>query len=186
VALHADEPATLDGFAGLYLTGGADVNPAFYGEEPQPLTEKPDASRDALERALIGQAMERRLPVFGICRGQQMLNVALGGTLAQHIDRHSYKDTPEVHPVEIRPGTRLASILNAPGQMVNSMHHQAIGRLAPGLKVSATAPDGTIEAVELEGAPFVVTVQWHPEERHETYALDRLLFDAFAEALARA
>ncbi|MGH1563911.1 gamma-glutamyl-gamma-aminobutyrate hydrolase family protein [Mumia sp. DW29H23] len=160
----------LDGLDGLVLTGGKDVDPASYGQEPHPLTDDPRRDRDAWERALVDGALARELPVLGICRGAQVLNVALGGTLHQHVPdvvghpRHQLGDavfsTTTAHVV---PGTRLAGIV---GDAVDGQcyHHQGLDRLGDGLVVSARADDGTVEAVEMPAAPFVVAVQWHPEE----------------------
>ncbi|MCX6625021.1 MAG: gamma-glutamyl-gamma-aminobutyrate hydrolase family protein [Acidobacteria bacterium] len=183
IAIHAEELAPANGYAGLLLTGGSDVDPALYGESAHPMTEPPDTSRDSLEIRLLQEFLRAGLPVFGICRGHQLMNVALGGTLLQHIEEHHDQDTPDVHQVLAAPGTRLAAVIGEEPVPVNSRHHQAIGRLAPGLLVSARAADGVIEAVELPGEPFVVAVQWHPEERHDRYPADRALFQAFAEAV---
>ena len=183
VAIHAEESAPPNGYRGLLLTGGSDVNPALYGEPPHPETETPDPERDSLELQLLREALRTGLPVFAICRGLQLLNVALGGTLIQHIEAHHDQKLPDVHPVKVEPGTLLAEIIGEDPVSVNSRHHQAIERLAVPLRVSARADDGIIEAVELPGDTFVVAVQWHPEERHERYSADRALFHAFAEAV---
>jgi putative glutamine amidotransferase len=174
---------SLTGLDGLLLAGGTDVDPALYGEPAAPETEEPDRERDSLERALVAEALERDLPVFGICRGIQLLNVALGGTLEQHIEDHKRPKVREVHPVRIEPGSLLARILGAGDYMVNSRHHQCAGRIAAALRVSATAPGGVVEAVELPGKRFVLAVQWHPEARLDSP--DLKLFEAFAAALVR-
>ncbi|MGW2832943.1 gamma-glutamyl-gamma-aminobutyrate hydrolase family protein [Streptomyces sp. NPDC001286] len=149
---------------GLVIAGGPDVEPVRYGAEPDPRTGPPARARDTWELALIEAALAARLPLLGICRGMQLLNVALGGTLVQHIDGHA-----EVigvfgrHPVKPVPGTRYAEI--APEETsVPTYHHQALDRLGTGLMPSAYAPDGTVEAVEVPTADrWVLGVQWHPE-----------------------
>ncbi|MBK3642311.1 gamma-glutamyl-gamma-aminobutyrate hydrolase family protein [Streptomyces sp. MBT33] len=149
---------------GLVIAGGPDVEPVRYGAEPDPRTGPPARARDTWELALIEAALAARLPLLGICRGMQLLNVALGGTLVQHIEGHA-----EVvgvfgrHPVKPVPGTRYAEI--APEETsVPTYHHQALDRLGTGLMPSAYAPDGTVEAVEVPTADrWVLGVQWHPE-----------------------
>jgi putative glutamine amidotransferase len=178
--------------AGLVLMGGTDVNPALYGETRVRETENPDDARDELECALIGDFLQRDLPLLAICRGLQILNVQHGGTLLQHLDssaRHRVK-TPEnpglpAHKVEIVPGTKLAAIAGESLTLdVNSRHHQAIGRLSECLRVSGRDPeDGTIEAVERPDKRFVIGVQWHPENMSAGDERQAKLFRAFAEAL---
>ena len=176
-----ENPATVEAFSGLMLTGGTDVDPALYGQERKPETDAPDMERDQRDTALLRDALERDIPILAICRGIQLLNVVLGGTLMQHIDGHRRRGEPNAHSIDIHKATRLASILNAAAYPVNSRHHQCLATLGNGLIIAATAdPDGTIEAIELPGAVFVVAVQWHPEDRLET--ADRKLFQAFAEA----
>ncbi|MGV4887562.1 gamma-glutamyl-gamma-aminobutyrate hydrolase family protein [Streptomyces viridosporus] len=148
---------------GLVIAGGPDVEPARYGAEPDPRTGPPARARDAWELALIEAALERGLPLLGICRGMQLLNVALGGTLVQHVDGHA--EVPGVfgrHPVKPVPGTRYAGLVPEEAS-VPAFHHQAVDRLGGGLVPSAHAEDGTVEAVELPAAPWVLGVQWHPE-----------------------
>jgi putative glutamine amidotransferase len=189
--LHAAKPGLkLGSCAGLLLTGGSDVDPLLYGERPAPETEPPDPDRDAAEAALIDDALARDLPLLAICRGLQILNVHLGGSLIQHLPtaaRH-VRRTPDksmpAHPVAIEPGTLLASIAGSETWEVNSRHHQAIARLAPGLRVCARDPeDGTIEAVELPLRRFVLAVQWHPENQAPVNSGQRGLFASFAAAL---
>ncbi|MEU0742013.1 gamma-glutamyl-gamma-aminobutyrate hydrolase family protein [Streptomyces sp. NPDC006134] len=148
---------------GLVIAGGPDVEPARYGAVPDPRTGPPDRARDAWELALIDAALARDVPLLGICRGMQLLNVALGGTLVQHLDGHA--ETPGVfgrHPVVPVPGTRYAAVV--PEEIsVPVFHHQAVDRLGAGLVASAHAADGTVEAVELPSGPWVLGVQWHPE-----------------------
>jgi putative glutamine amidotransferase len=162
-------PASLDGLAGLLLTGGADI-----GADPR---------RDELEFRLLNQAVLDDLPVFAICRGLQLLNVALGGTLIEDIPAHRKPGVPEVHPIATAPGTRLAAILGPGPYQVNSRHHQAVAQVAPGLVVSAKAPHGIIEGIEHPEKRFLLAVQWHPEDRIATHPGDRKLFEAFALAI---
>lgn len=179
-----DEDArSLDGLAGLLLAGGPDIDPERYGEPCAPETQDPDPARDALELALAGEALRRDLPVLAICRGLQMWNVALGGTLTQHVDGHRQDGLADAHAVQLEPGSRLAAIMGRREYTVNSRHHQAAGRIADGLVVSARAEDGVVEALERPGARFMLAVQWHPEDRA---VRDGALFRAFAQALAGA
>jgi len=176
-----EDAVTLHGLDGLVLAGGNDVDPALYGEPRGPRTEEPDPLRDARESALLREAIERDLPVLAICRGLQLLNVARGGTLLQHVEGHSLRKVRDAHTVEIAAGSRLEAILGTREYVVNSRHHQCAGRIAPGLLVTATAPDGVVEGLELPGRRFVVAVQWHPEAR--TDGPDARLFAAFREAI---
>ena len=174
----------LDGLDGLLITGGKDVDPAAYGQEPHPSTDQPGGQRDAWEFGLLHAALQRQLPVLGICRGAQVLNVALGGTLHQHlpdvIGHSGHRAGNAVFnmlPVRTVAGTRLAALV---GESVDARcyHHQAIADLGEGLVVSGWDADGVIEALELPGHGFVLAVQWHPEE-----SLDDLrLFSAIVEA----
>jgi len=174
----------LDGLDGLLITGGKDVDPAAYGQEPHPSTDQPGGQRDAWEFGLLRAALQRQLPVLGICRGAQVLNVALGGTLHQHlpdvIGHSGHRAGNAVFntlPVRTVAGTRLAALV---GESVDARcyHHQAIADLGEGLVVSGWDADGVIEALELPGQSFVLAVQWHPEE-----SLDDLrLFSAIVEA----
>ncbi|MFG2891610.1 gamma-glutamyl-gamma-aminobutyrate hydrolase family protein [Streptomyces sp. NPDC048248] len=179
--LPPDAPATAAAAVArldaLVIAGGADVEPARYGAEPHPRTGPPAVERDAWELALIEAALERELPLLGICRGLQLLNVARGGTLLQHLDGHT--GPPGVfgrHDIEPVPGTQLSKALPEPVS-VPTYHHQAIDRLGSGLVPSAYAPDGTIEAVELppEEHGFALAVQWHPEAGDDTRVMDALV-----------
>jgi putative glutamine amidotransferase len=175
----------LDGLDGIIITGGKDVDPARYGQEPHPATDEPRPDRDAWEDALLTGAIDRGLPFLGICRGLQVLNVALGGTLHQHLpelvgdDRYNAgagKFTENA--VSVEQGTSLAALVG--DEVVGkSYHHQAIDQVAEGLKVSAVSPDGIVQAVELPTVPFGVAVQWHPEE---DAAEDARLFAGLVEA----
>jgi putative glutamine amidotransferase len=176
-----EEALALAGLDGLLLAGGSDIDPALYGADPDPKTEVPDRGRDRLESALLREALDRDLPVLAICRGLQMLNVVLGGTLVQHIEGHEVPGQPEAHAIGVARNTRLRSILGVEDYLVNSRHHQCVDRLAEGLVVSATSRDGVIEALELPGKRFVLAVQWHPEDRPDTP--DAGLFEAFRDAM---
>ena len=181
---------TLGSCAGLLLTGGSDVDPFLYGESPSPETEPPDPDRDAAEGALIDETLARDLPLLAICRGMQILNVHLGGSLiqhlptaARHVRRTADKSLP-AHRVTIEPGTLLASIARSESWEVNSRHHQAVARMAPGLRVCARdSEDGTIEAVESPMRRFVLAVQWHPENQAPGDSGQRNLFDSLAASL---
>jgi putative glutamine amidotransferase len=164
---------------GLLLPGGGDVDPQYYGQQPRTTLRSVDAERDAFELALSRMALERGIPLLAICRGLQVLNVALGGTLHQHLEafpgtplsHDNPLDSPARHPVEVSPDSLLAKLLGAGSHRVNSHHHQAIDRLAQGLRVTARAPDGVIEAVEVQRHPFALAVQWHPERMEGMHAL---------------
>jgi putative glutamine amidotransferase len=165
-----DVPALLDAVDALVLTGGGDVCPSAYGAEPWPETDFVDAARDAYDFALVREAVRRGLPVLATCRGMQVLNVALGGSLVQHVPavtgeehRHYDRWAEGVHPVRVDPASELAAALGRTELEVNSLHHQAVAACAPGLRPVAWAHDGTVEAVEQEGNGRLVAVQWHPE-----------------------
>ena len=194
-SLSVDE--ALQGLDGLMLTGGDDVAPSLYGATAHPKTVEAEEGRDAFEIALVQAARARDLPMLAICRGIQVLNVACGGTLVQDIPSelggagaHQFTVPPHhpcdlAHEVWIDKGTVLATLLQDriidDGVQVNSRHHQAVGTVAPGFKVSATAPDGVIEAMEDPAARFCVAVQWHPENFWRTGEF-RPLFEGFIEA----
>ncbi|MDQ3950342.1 MAG: gamma-glutamyl-gamma-aminobutyrate hydrolase family protein, partial [Gemmatimonadota bacterium] len=188
-AAHAER--ALDAVSGLVLTGGEDVAPWRYGESPHPELGAVNEARDAWELALTTAARGRGLPTLAICRGIQMLNVALGGTLVQDIPTQCPSALPHapkgarstrVHEVHVTPSTRLSEVLGAERLTVNSAHHQSIARVADGLRVTARAPDGIIEGAEWDGNDWwAVGVQWHPEELVETpEPWDRGLFARFA------
>ncbi|MEU9923458.1 gamma-glutamyl-gamma-aminobutyrate hydrolase family protein [Streptomyces griseoluteus] len=160
-ALAQEVVARLDG---VVVAGGPDVDPVHYGAERTPRCGPPAPERDAWELALVEAALAAHVPLLGICRGMQLLNVALGGTLVQHLDGHTQAvGVFGAHPVHPVPGTLYASI-QPDGTSVPTYHHQAIDHLAPALTPSAHAADGTIEAVELPSAEgWVLGVQWHPE-----------------------
>jgi len=168
-----DAPELLDRIHGLVLSGGSDVDPALYGEAPHPKLGKVIRERDDFELALVREALARDTPLLAICRGHQVLNVALGGTLVQDIPSEitgGLEHDPRrerwerAHPVAIHEGTRLRDILKRGTVSVNSFHHQAIERLGDGLVVSAhSCDDQLIEGVELGSRRFALGVQWHPE-----------------------
>jgi putative glutamine amidotransferase len=179
---------------GLVLSGGEDVDPARYGERARPGLGPVNPARDEMELAVLQAALERRIPVLGICRGMQLLNVYLGGTLYQDLpterpDALGHRQEAwglHAHEARIVEGSRLATIVGSTRIRTNSFHHQAIKDLAPGLVEVARTDDGLIEAVEAPDYPWVMGVQWHPE-RHEAKAPeadpDRRLLAAFAEAV---
>jgi len=173
--------------AGLLLAGGVDVDPHLYGERRAPQTERPNRARDAHELRLLRQALERDLPVLAVCRGHQFLNVALGGSLLQHVEGDSHCADDEGrsrwHTVSLRGG-RIAQVYGRrPDLRVNSRHHQAVTeeRLAPSLEPFAYSPDGLVEAMESREHRWVVGVQWHPERPEMRPAAD-LLFAVFVAA----
>src|SRR3990172_5638560 len=194
LAAPARAEEILAGAGGLLLTGGADVDPARYGAAPPPAPGAVHTARDATEVALLAAARERRLPVLAICRGIQLLNVALGGTLVQDLSserpsaiRHDQPHDREArtHDVAIAADSTLAAATGATAIAVNSYHHQAVDRLGHGLRVTATALDGVIEGAEVEDrAWWVVAGQWHPEDLTTAVkAWARGIFKAFAEAV---
>jgi len=180
---------------GVFLPGGVDMDPDQYSESRLPVCGVIDPDRDRVEVALVRWAMAERKPVLAVCRGVQVLNVAAGGTLYQDLAewceaaiKHDYwpmeprQRRDLVHEVHIEAGTQLASIIGAGATTVNSMHHQGIKQLAPGLVVNARAPDGLIEGVEGRDESYLLGVQWHPEELVESDPAMRRLFESFIEA----
>jgi putative glutamine amidotransferase len=170
--LGDDTPAGRDVFAalldlvdGLVLTGGGDVEPAVYGADLHEATKYTDAERDAYDIHLMSVVVERELPTLGICRGLQLSNVVLGGTLAQHLDGHEADELAydTAHTVHVEPGSRLADLLGHGEVEVNSLHHQAVAQLGTGVRAVATSADGVVEAIELDGRDHFLAVQWHPE-----------------------
>jgi putative glutamine amidotransferase len=175
---------TLDALDAIVFSGGADVDPASYGADAHPETDAPQARRDAGEMALLTAALERDMPTLAICRGFQLLNVARGGDLVQHIPEtlghENHREVPGTfseHPVEVEGGSKLASIVGTSPE-VTSHHHQAIGRLGAGLVETARAEDGTIEGAEDPSRRFALGVQWHPEAGRD----DRLFANLVEEA----
>ena len=184
----------LDQLDGLVLTGGLDVDPVHYDAEPHARLGQVDTWRDRFELVLARKAYERDLPLLAICRGVQVLNVALGGSLVQDIPssvdgalRHEQRTLQQdayAHSVDVVPGTRMARLAGARRVRVNSYHHQALDRVAEGFVVTARAADGVIEAVENPARPYCVGVQWHPERLPQD-PLTRSLFAGLIE-VARA
>lgn len=200
-AFGADGPdlidTVLDRVDGVLISGArSNVDPVLYGAASSAENGPYDPDRDSTSLALIRRSIERAIPLLAICRGIQELNVALGGTLATEIQdeagnldhRYPESDDPDVrfglrHPVNLEPGGCLHNILAAPKVMVNSLHRQAIGRIAPGLDIEARAEDGVVEAVSVAGAQaFALGVQWHPEYWATTDEASRKLFEAFGKA----
>jgi putative glutamine amidotransferase len=178
---------------GVLLPGGGDMRPNIYGAEMNPLTDNIDDARDHIEVELTRWAVDDDMPVFGICRGHQVVNVALGGTLIQDVPSEigtgiSHNVTvprnSRPHNVEIDPGSRLASILGTTHIAVNSLHHQSVGVAAPDTCVTAHSPDGVVEAIEMPNKKFVLSVQWHPEDLYRDDPAMKRLFKAFVEAAA--
>jgi gamma-glutamyl-gamma-aminobutyrate hydrolase PuuD len=182
---------TLDALDGIIFSGGADVDPALYGAEAHPETDSPQARRDAGELALLESALARDLPTLAVCRGFQLLNVARGGDLVQHLPEEvghdEHKQVPgefAEHPVEIKEGSRLAVIVGERSD-VTSHHHQALGRVGEGLVETAWARDGTLEGVEDPSRRFAVGVQWHPEASEDQALFAALVEEARAYRAAR-
>jgi putative glutamine amidotransferase len=177
---------------GILFTGGGDVHPERYGSRMHPLVDSVDRERDRVEIALARAAQRLGKPFFGICRGIQVINVALGGTLYEDVleqmpgaQPHAYSsEWPRnhlAHPVQVSPDSRLAQILGGETVRVNSLHHQGVCRLAPDARPTAWAPDGLVEAIEFPDHPYGLAVQWHPEWLQELAPM-RALFSAFVEA----
>lgn len=177
---------------GLLLPGGGDIDPRHYDAERHEKTAGVDNVRDTCEIQLARWAMAVDMPTFGICRGIQLLNVALGGTLHQDVPSqlngdvyHNHPLTSPrnelAHPVQIMPDSLLADIIKQPVVQVNSLHHQGVNQLAESVRVVATAADGLVEAIELPDKKFALAVQWHPEDLLQVEVMQKL-FDAFVEA----
>lgn len=190
-----DFPEVLDDFIdrcdGLMVTGGEDIDPAFYGAETHPACGPTVPERDPLDKHLYLRALERNKPVLGICRGIQLMNVALGGTLYQDIPsewettinhRMDRPFTRTEHAVDVLPGTPLAELVKKDTLLVNSIHHQCIKDLGSGYEVMAKAPDGIIEAVWHPGYRYVRAVQWHPERLLDVTPESDLIFQDFINA----
>jgi putative glutamine amidotransferase len=181
---------------GILLPGGGDVDPDAYHAAPHAKTANIDRARDQAEMALARWSAAENRPLFAICRGHQVVNVALGGSLIQDIP--SQIDTPIthqslqspvqrdalLHPVKIMPGTLLSAIMGKQQEEVNSIHHQAIDRLAPSLVVTASSDDGIIEAAEMPGHQFYLSVQWHPEDLQHMTSMQNL-YSAFVTAASQ-
>jgi len=173
---------------GILFTGGYDIDPRQYGNQPHPRVEGVDEDRDRMEVYLVREVIRSPKPFLGICRGLQVINVAMGGSLYEHLpdqfhggithDNHHRVRGFLAHSVSVKPNTRLSQIISSNQVLVNSLHHQGICRIAPELHPTAHAPDGLIEAFEIPGHPFGLAVQWHPEELQE-FEVMRILFQTF-------
>jgi putative glutamine amidotransferase len=194
VVLRPGDPIAGE-FDGVVIAGGDDVDPALYGREIRPEGNvKVDPGRDAIDFPVFEEAWRGGVPVLGICRGLQVVNVARGGTLIQDLPSenpseitHRRRKEPNRrdHPVLVRPGTRLSAIAGSPEIDVNSRHHQAVDRPAEDFVVSATAPDGVIEALEARDGRWLVAVQWHPENLPDDAASNRLFREFVDEVRTR-
>jgi putative glutamine amidotransferase len=182
---------TLGGATGLILTGGFDIDPALYGETPHPRVKHTDRSRDEFELVLLGQALVYDIPILAVCRGHQLLNVAFGGGLLQHIDgdghRADYRSEgfpSRWHEVSIAEGSRLHAALGSDRARVNSRHHQAVTpeRLAPRLQAVALSPEGLVESIESTAHRWVVGVQWHPEREEMAASMAPLFRELVRQA----
>ncbi len=191
----ADLPALVGRLDGVLFTGGGDVRPQVYGSQDHPLVSGIDDDRDRIEIDLFHLLAGSEKPFLGICRGIQLINVAMGGTLYEDIldqrpgalqhDQSNNARKSRAHPVELLPGSQRCSILGKSKIAVNSLHHQGLRVLAPGLKATAFSPDGLVEGVEAQGTKFGLAVQWHPEWLQE-HAPMRDLFRAFVQAAQEA
>jgi putative glutamine amidotransferase len=184
----ADAADLLDHFDALLLLGGGDLDPETYGAVPDTHLYGISHARDAFELALVRAAVDRGLPTLAICRGAQVLNVMLGGSLDQHITGRAGligHGTPGVeggatlHDLEIGPDSRLGRAMATTTAECSSHHHQAMDRLGTGLRVTARAPDGIVEGIELDGDAWIVGAQWHPEDTAGRDPVQQCLFDAF-------
>lgn len=184
-ATASDATSVISRLDGLIIAGGEDVNPERYGQQPGPHTQDSHTVRDTWEDLLLGAALAAQVPLLGICRGAQLLNVHLGGTLHQHLpdvighNRYQVGDGL-FHPEEmtLEPGSAVATIFGSETTRGWVFHHQGIDAVAPGLHVTARGCDGVIQAIEIEGHPFGLAVQWHPEESLEELRLFQALVEA--------
>ena len=183
-----DPDEALDRIDGLLLAGGSDIDPASYGAERIPETETVDARRDRFEIALARRVLERDMPLLGVCRGMQLLNVAMGGTLVQHLPADGpHRPTLGAwgeHDVEVDQDSLVARAAGRTRCVVKSHHHQAVDRVADGLRVSGRAEDGLVEAVEVPDRRFALGVLWHPEEEEDSAVIGALVDEARARARA--
>lgn len=180
---------------GLLLTGGQDVHPLHYNEEPHPKLGRTVEDRDKLEFSILSQMQEQKKPILGVCRGMQLINVAFGGTLYQDIPdqiplstlKHAQEEAPQsaTHKINIVKGSFLETLIGDTTFSCNSLHHQAVKDLASGFIVNAKADDGVIEAIVHTGPSWIVGVQWHPEMLIDTYPVMNKLFEAFIKESAR-
>lgn len=191
VELNDPEQAVQDALTcdGLLLPGGGDMDPKFYGQERIPACGEPNLLRDAAEPLLLRAFLAADKPVLGICRGIQVMNAALGGDLYQDIKPFEHlphnDHWAKVHTVTVRRGTLLSRILGQDTVLVNSQHHQAVDRVAPGFTLAALSEDGIVEAIEKPDARFCLGVQWHPEWLSDADPAMQSLFDAFVNACSK-
>ena len=202
IPLVGDEAETIRGIYdeldGVFLPGGADIDPSNYAEERHPKCDKGDPARDEVELMLVRWALADKKPVLGVCRGLQIVNLAAGGTLYQDLSeqmprsiKHDYfpfggryaRDYL-AHEVQVAENTKLAEIFGAGSLRVNSMHHQGVRRLGKDLVASAVAPDGLVEGLESDDGSYLVAVQWHPEVLADNCPHTRRLFESFIDASA--
>ncbi len=183
-AVAADTLTTiLERLDGIVFPGGADIDPNVYGEAIQPKTEV-NPGLDAVELPAARWAVSADVPVLGICRGQQLINVALGGTLVQHVDAHRQRSSRHElsHRLHVQSGSRLADALGTTELEVNSFHHQVVARVGAGLQAVAWSADGSVEGLESTRHPWLVCVQYHPEDLVETHLPSQRLLEAFVGA----
>lgn len=179
---------------GVLLPGGGDIRPSIYGQDAHPTTYNIIDSRDHVELQVAKWAYEADTPLFGICRGHQVMNVAFGGTLVQDIPTqigaeinhdNSVPRSAHAHTVRIDPNSHLAQILGGTQFSVNSLHHQSVEQIAPGARLTALAPDEVVEGLEMPDKTFVLSVQWHPEDLYRDDPAMQRLFRAFVDAASR-
>lgn len=181
-------PSVLSTLSGLIFAGGPDVHPRHFGQELDPNIGTIVEERDELELYLMDWALARRLPILGVCRGMQLINIALGGTLHQDLVHNQglvHRQTSDMvyfHDVIFEGPSMLREMVSSERYPVNSYHHQAVDRIADGLAITARAPDGVIEAYEGTGEQFILGLQWHPEDTYERDALSRRIFQRFVRA----
>lgn len=193
--VNDDIDSLLDRLDGVIITGGGDIDPAKFGQDKHETTDEIDAERDAFELALVKAAQTRDMPVFGICRGLQILNVSMGGTLVQDVDslvpdaaqhrqqKESLHHEERPQSAQLAPGDHpLREIVDTDTLEINTFHHQGIDELATGLRALATTDDGVIEAVHAPDMTFGLAVQWHPELLHHRYDEHAAIFRAFVQA----
>ena len=185
----------LDSLDGLLLTGGGDIDPGLYKEEPHRGLKVVDVGKDALEKALIARALSKDYPMLGICRGMQMINVVAGGTLIQDIPsataskiQHLQRATSPVptHRIRVKKGSHLEKILGKTDLRVNSYHHQAVKKIAPGFEITAKASDGIVEGIESRKHRFVLGVQFHPEMMFRDFPVFQKIFQRLVDEASHA
>ena len=180
--LEQEPDELLDMLDGLMMAGGTDIGPSSYGAAAEPETKSGYEGRDSFELALARRALERDMPLLGVCRGMQLLNVAAGGTLVQHLaDTDKHRHTPGVfgdHGVRLEPGSLAARATGAAESAVKSHHHQGVERLGEGLEATGWDEDGTVEAIEMPERGFALGVLWHPEQDEQSNVVAALVAEA--------